>query len=282
MRGRRDQTRCRRRRGLRADARAASGVAQGRAAGIAGSAAATHHRACALGGVQAPGRARDMAGLLPGTAHAPVVSRRRVRSRAAGRCPPPSDRTGHGRAGQDRNTRKTKTAEAIPAGEPQAPAAGDPRGRRHRGERQPYRDDSRAIEPAEIARPLVAACVLARRAAASRPAGPAASAAVAVPHGLVAGRLQHGVPVRRAGIGAAGIGAAGGGKPEAGGKAEAGGKPEARVEGMGAPGCHEPGTCRLQPASRDGTPVRLDLSGSRLLRAQVRVGPIHGLQIIPR
>jgi hypothetical protein len=246
-----------------------------------------------------------MAGLLPGTAHASVVSRRRVRSRAAGRRPPPSDRTGPGeraeeggdtrrtKTGEGSDTRKTKTAEAIPAAEPQAPAVGDPRGRRHRGERQPHRDDSRTIELSEIAGPLMAASALGRRAAARRPAGPGASAASAAPHGLVAGGLQHGVPVRRAGIGAAGGAAAGGGAagdgaaggggmPEAGGKPGAGEKAGAGKEGMGAPGCHEPGTRRLQPERRDGTPVRLDLTGSRLLRAEIRAEQIQGLQSIPR
>ena len=67
---------------------------------LRGSAAAADHRAGAAGRLLAPARARDLADLLPGGASAPVLPRRRVRGRAAGRRPAAGDRaeTG-GRAG---------------------------------------------------------------------------------------------------------------------------------------------------------------------------------------
>ncbi len=99
------------------------------------------------------------------------------------------------------------------------------------------------------------------------PRGPAALVAVVTPDDLVAGRLQHRVPLRRAGSAAAG---------EHGVAADGG------EAGLGRAGRHQPRTGGEQPARRDGTPLRHVLAGSRFLRAQIRPRAVPRVQEIPR
>jgi hypothetical protein len=88
----------------------------------------------------------------------------------------------------ERRDKREKTEEALQAAAPGASQAGDPGGLRHRGQRQPDRDDSREIAPPVSAR-SVATCARMGKARPPRFARAGATAATAAAHSVVAGRL---------------------------------------------------------------------------------------------
>ena len=204
-RGGRDQA-GRRRAGLGANARRAPGAAQGRAAGTAGSAAATDPRAACCGPRSCTGRARDLADLLPGgceraspsttacawpSCWSPPGGGRPSRGLAAEPGPGPQPTPGEQRLRplKARHLRLAiRVASAIAGTDPLIEAIPETV-RRHQNPRDPWPPAPSPDRPARA--PRIAT-------------GPAALVAVVAPHRLVAGRVQHRLPLRGAGRAAAG------------------------------------------------------------------------------